>query len=608
LYGEGARLEEAAAAYRKAAADLRDPRVHLERLRLLVALGRWQELGEAARLAGDRRVDVAASGLMASEWKAAAPPWARAAGSERGLGLGEVFGAASALMSEGLEASSARAPAVRRAAALELAAGRHYQRAAELLAAQGDPLADRLARVERFQEMRPHEQDPLTPVLSVLVGLRAGPATSGALDRWIHEDLGREQREALLAAASTLLPEELAGIALSPDARADLGIGDLAVTRNGAPHLGYRLGAPQDRFFVTLRGDDLQLVALGSRPETLGSEALRRALAGDLPGAQKWLEWALEEKSQPAASGAADPLGFSPLRRLWPDSGVPKEGTLPPQTLRETSAALAASADARGEALAVLDEALAEESAGEPSSRRLALEVARLEALAGGSDFLQLESHAAQLLERYPESQRAFVRHLESLASLGWWSKLEEAARRWIDSGQPSPDARRVLAGLAVDRDAPDAAIAQLRAIDEGSEPGLSSSDAANLLLLLLREVQTSAAEAPGREAARLMESSRASGQDDARWLRARAAWLAHEGDVRAARERLSRAVTRAGGRLQLADAYVVGRLAETCGLPETARGLYRMLAEESARQSAPLMKPLAEKRLESLGAERASR
>ncbi|MEM1181518.1 MAG: DUF3857 domain-containing protein [Acidobacteriota bacterium] len=582
-FGDGADLDRAAELYAKAAQELDDPFLHRDRLRFLLATGRFDDVEAAGKTARRKLAADVDSGLVGDLL------------GERGdvLKRGDLraFELAAAA-ARGRNVTNAPA-AVRRRAALELAAARHYDLAAAVAAGVDEALAARLTRAKRFEELELHPDDPTTPLRALLQVLRFDRPSPEKIAEWLRQGFGPFEVESLFRALRARIPTELDGVPLAPAARADLALADLAVTVNGAPHLGYRLtvGAGGDgdaapaRFYVTLRGEDLRVAGLGSRRSTLGTEALKRLGDGDLPGARRWLDWARAEPAEVEVT-AGDVYGFDPFDRLW--SAEPSDDVVAVDAARRAAAALAAPVS--DGSLAILQQI--ENATRTAPEVTAAVEVALLDAYASAGDFLGLESHAGLLLERQPTSSRAFAKRLEALAALEQWGALEAAARNRVEEGYADADSRRVLAGIAVDRGEPKSAADLLRRV--AAETELQSSDAANLLLLMLLEDPP-----PRTEAQALMARTRDAGMRDARWWRAVAAWHLERGRIRDGRAALAEAVDIGGGGLQLPDAYVVGRLAELCGMPETASDLYRRLESEAgAALRAPLFRLLAGKQL----------
>ncbi|MEO1086653.1 MAG: hypothetical protein AAFY88_20660, partial [Acidobacteriota bacterium] len=464
----------------------------------------------------------------------------------------------------------------RRRAVLELAAARLYGEAAGVAAGIGglEGLAGLLGGVGQFEEQSLHPEDPTTPIRALVRVLRFDQPPPEKIAEWLRQGFGPLEVEALFNDLEGRLPKDLEGVPLPPAARADLALAGLGLTVNGAPHLGYRVtvagsgDAPSSRSFVTLRGEDLRLAGLGGRRSTLGFEALKRLGDGDLPGAQQWLDWArVESPETPGVAG--DAFGFDPFDRLWP--AEPPEERQPVNVVRRAAAALAAPSS--GDALAILQEA--ESRGGGTPEIAAAIDVALLEAFVSAGDFLGLDAHSGVLLERQPASTRAFAKRLEALAALEQWAALETAARERVEAGYVDADSRRVLAGIAVDRSQPKEAADLMRRVADQGE--IKASDAANLLLLMLLEDP-----APWPEAQALIERTRDDGERSARWWRAVAAWHLERGRIRDGRSALARSVAIGGGGLQLPDAYVVGRLATLCGMPETAEALHRRLESEA--------------------------
>ncbi|MEO1366494.1 MAG: DUF3857 domain-containing protein, partial [Acidobacteriota bacterium] len=159
-YGEGADLELAARHYAAAAQELDDPWLHRDRLRFLLATGRFDEVEAAAKTARRKLADDVDGGLVGDLLGARGDVLRR--DDLRAFELAADAGRGRAVT---------RAPeAQRRRAALELAAARHYP-AAAAVAAAGE-LADLLGRAERFEDQELHPDDPTTPIRALVHILR----------------------------------------------------------------------------------------------------------------------------------------------------------------------------------------------------------------------------------------------------------------------------------------------------------------------------------------------------------------------------------------------------------------------------------------------------
>ncbi|RKG65356.1 DUF3857 domain-containing protein [Corallococcus sp. CA054B] len=348
---------------------------------------------------------------------------------------------------------------------------------------------------------------------------------------------------------------------------ADLAVAALDLKVEGQEKVGYRvrlkflLGAQvyEDAWYIVNESNQLRLLGSVTDPRPLGAEALRWLDAGKLKQALVWLEWAVADTRAVEPSGLAPLASFANTLRGF--SGA--EGVT---HLRAACAYLGASTgDAR--VLAAL-RAQAQYASGEERHR---LMMALAVAMRASGQSPNAEVILDEVRSDVPQSADAFwlkremlsergrwaelrqvsdsrlgLLHTDSLGfeslmlaslNLGDWSRLDEATRELMDLGGAGADAYRTLAWAALHRGrvkSEDIAWAQ-KAVRLGAEG--DTTPTALLAALLV-------------ESGKLVEARKL--VDDAMDL---------------------------GGADTPTDAglvYVKARLAESFGLTEAARALYR--------------------------------
>lgn len=512
---------------------------------------------------------------------------------------------AARVLSESTDVLAEEADLDRAAIARILVGAREYESAERLLraGARSEDLSVEwswLQGVKRGEDLELHPQDPRTPVQQLVLALRKEFPSRQDLALALHPRLlakigGREVIE-LRQEFDRLVPAAAQGLDFGKDVWSDLVLAHFNATLNGAPHLGYRVDlgiGPSGAFYVTPSAGELRIAALASLPGELGVEALERLDQGDLPGTQRWLDWAWQ--ALPADS-SRDPVDIQPLRHLW---RADEDLEPSPATLRIVAAALAAPSDRSGVSLSVLQSASPSDldfgrgdigKGGDSSRQSLALDVARLKSFSAAGSYLDLEALAGSLSDRYPESAIAFQRQVEALTALGEWRAFVARAQARLDRAPNDVDAHRALAHWALRGPDPDAAEEHFSAVERHGE--LTAADAATWAFA------KACAKGPDFKAARrILDQTENEGRNDILWLRAKAMVLAQEGRATEARQSLVSAIEAQGSEaITVEDGFILGRIAEGAGLSTVARDLYsRLLSNEELKSRSPLVYVLAE-------------
>ena len=541
-YGEGARLEEAASAYRYIRTELKsrdhDPA-------LLAVLLRSGKFAEALPLARD---------LPEGRDRKAALLACRAA----------TEGAEAAVKEALRQPAGERAP-VLDAAAQHLVLARRYAEAARLLdagsagtsqSAELKARAAQLARVRRVETLHPDPKDPATFPVRFLRALAQGGEAWAAVP-----EVDQAGVAALGAGLGGAIPRGLRTSSGLPEPVAlDVGLSLLEVRREGDGRAALRLGATlpgqgSPLSFVLLREPAGWRLLTAEPPSAgLGAAARRRLEAGDQAGARGLLALARLEAGEP---GEGRPAAL--LATLLPEG-------------REPGAEALAVAAAGLEAYAGVDPVRgalerARAAATAPDARK-ALTWALAAGHARAERWADVVPLAEALLEAEPASERAFVLLTAAQLELGRRADLEAAVARRLALLPDDPPARHALVSRAIRAGDVAAAVDAERALVEGgrADPG----DRNNLAWALLF-VPGPLPEQALEEARRAVEQTR---EREPASLHTLATVHAVRGEAAEAMQVLRKAVEQGGaeGLPGPDDWLVVGLILERYGLVEEAR------------------------------------
>jgi Flp pilus assembly protein TadD len=568
-FGEGARLDEAAAAYRFIRVELKSKEHDRDHLLVLLRAGRF---ADAAPLAAD----------LAPADRRVAQLAIRAA-------------------TEGVElavADALKIPSGERAAALEQASqhlvlARRYPEAARLLdgAAAGTPQSAQLrarsavlARVVRVETMKLAPGDPATLPVRLLRAMAEGGEAWKAVPELTEpsrgvftEAAGASFRRALRAAAG--LPDRVA---------LDAALSLLEVRTEGDPARALRLVAsspsvPTPLVFAMVKERGAwRLVTTDPPTPGLGAAARRLAEAGDAAGARAALALARE-----GAGEAAEGRAAGALQVLAPEG---QELGLP--ALRLAGAALESYA-APEEVRPLLVKARAEAA---PPARQ-ALGWALAAGLVRQDRWAELLPLVDELQAAAPTSERAFNLRVAALLELGQAGALAQAIAQRLAALPGDDAALRARLSLSIRDGDVAAALAQERAIVASGKA--AAGDHNNLAWAMIFQPPIDAAAL--EQARRAVELSR---EREAAYLHTLATVHAVRGEAAEAMQVLRRAVERgsADNRPSPHDWLVLGMVAERYGLVEEATAAYRRVTAPE-RPDGLSSHELARRRLTALGA-----
>lgn len=472
----------------------------------------------------------------------------------------------------------ARQLTILQSAAQTLLRLRAFAAAAALLERAG-PLStaasDILARAAMLRQVRPLDQIPLpagepsTVARRLFLAFAHGDADPKALMRLVSKSAVTADAAQLdgqstdLAQIGKSLRRQLAKAGgLPPELVFELAFAAMKETVSGDDALGYRIDyrTPlvdlDEQFFVVREGGDYRIAGFSTVPAMLGTEALRRLGAGDLPGARQWLDWARALTKDPAGELPAPPFAV-----LWARGGA--AGAEP---ARCAAAALAASDSTDDTVAPILRACRVAETVTE---RQLALDLALAIAAGERRQWDEAIELARRLAAARPGAALPFLLEASAMQKLGRSGAIVELAQRRLERLPGDRQAQLVLAQTAMKQGDFDDAERVYRQLAESA--GAETEELNGLAWLLLVRGRAD------QEAVEL--ARRATQRPDGKThnaLHTLAALLAESSRPGEAYQAMVQALA-AGDDPEPGplDWYVFGRIAEQYGLPEVARGLY---------------------------------
>jgi tetratricopeptide (TPR) repeat protein len=367
----------------------------------------------------------------------------------------------------------------------------------------------------------------------------------------------------------------------------------------GQPTVGYRVRLPASEgsarpleLLVGIFPEGPRVIALGGDRFAAAREALRLERAGKLEAARTWLDWLLEDES---LGNAAEPLSGSLLARVWTHD----EGARAAADVELAAAVVLADAPVGTDGPADMVPLLEREQAKAPAGpRRLAADLALLAAFETTGKLAEADKIAADLQHRFPRSLQALGHHLELLGRLG---QRAEALRLAEGEAAARPN-EPVLERLRADAQLGAGKLGEAEATWSRLAGSARATPGDHNTYAWLRLCRGDAGDTTLGAARRAVELS---GRHSASILHTLAAVLAERDEPEQAREALIESLDqRATDEPADDDRYVLGRIAESYGFPDTARDLYGRLTRP-ARSLEISSYTLAQRRLTRLAAAR---
>jgi tetratricopeptide (TPR) repeat protein len=554
-FGEGARLEDAAREVQALRQELKQAGLDANLRRSLMGLRRFEELETVSRsMAQDQDRDEM---LVLA---VAARRGVKAALAEASKLISDPKQRRDALLHVGNSLIELRLYPDGAALVAESAAGAED-------AAERRARADVIRRVHRYEELKLDDTDPRAVVARFLIAIANGLGRDADLAPVLDllELSPDERRDAARDAAGFRKTMMLTLKAGSGGGHMTKGVADIVLSlgqlvAEGDAEVGYRvkmqLADQSHSLFVVKRSDRYRIVATGNVPDSLASQAWDLVSAGHVNAATRWLDWAREELHPEASE---DPLAGPAFLRLWPATGARNA-----DMVRVASASLFASPTrvAQGmQALTVWRETLTDGPA------RRAVDMALLALSMRAQKPAEVLKVAERLAAAYPASTIAWGIRIGALRELGREADVRAAAEARLRQKPDDPDATRILAESAARTGQyQEAERLFARMVASGhATPGDLNNRAWNAVL---RGTVDDAALGWAQQAAQNGHSSAA--------LHTLASLYAEMGRVKESQQVLAQSIAvRVADEPRSEDWYVVGRLAEVCGLGETARAAY---------------------------------
>ena len=377
----------------------------------------------------------------------------------------------------------------------------------------------------------------------------------------------------------------------------DLMVPMFQVQKEGNDETGYRLraripvaGEAGSFSFFAVKEDGHYYVRGFGEGNSVGYAALHFAGVNQLESGRIWLNWAREEVD---AGGGDDPLKGSPFASIWPKA----KATATADEIRLAAAVLMAEKTAGAEkdisekkAIGVLEELYPQ---APNDATKAAIDRALTFAYGRRKDWTKSVAPAQRLVERYPESEIAFLAYTQALSLSGKSADAETLAKQRLER---LPKDRAALRALAVSasakRDYEAAERYAQQIIDETAPEREDFNNAAwyGVFTGNLERAMENARQATGGEKR---------GKQTAPSFHTLAVIFAESGKTVEARQALfSSMEQRNHDQPDSNDWYVLGRIAETYGVREAALAAYKRVQPDNTDAS---VAELVERRMKGL-------
>jgi tetratricopeptide (TPR) repeat protein len=436
--------------------------------------------------------------------------------------------------------------------------------------------ADLFARVRRYEEQILDEKDPRTPVKRLLMEVTdyvlgvAGPEagflalvdTSEEERRRMETDLPGLRRDVARGVRASLgdtpFSRDLMDVVLS--------LTEFSVDGDaeGGFRVRLRAGERSQPFFVVEREGRRLVLTATPQEEAMAGEAWRLLERGDAVRAWRWLDWVREALVPPQGN---DPLAGSPFLRLWRPEG--------PRTADEARVAAASlfSSEARLKQGVPVLEAWRNGLPEEAAARREA-DTALLAVYARGERHADVLRTAERLAAVYPGSAVVAGLRMNALADLGRLPEARALVQEMLRAQPDDPTGLRLSTALSLragEYEEAERAFARLAELGRSELTDLNN----RAWNAALRGAVDDPALEWGRQSAQEGVGRTAN-------LHTLATLYAEKGRVKEAMQVLGQSLAAsAEDEVRPHDWYVVGRLAEHCGLPEVARQTYTRAADQ---------------------------
>jgi len=576
-YTPRAKLDEAAAEYRKVRKDLQDTSaLDLNLALVLLYAGKHAKLEE-----------LVADLEPLDEW---APLQLAAVAAQQG-----------ATAAEKKAVALFRDPHERRDALLT--GGDYLQRArlygpARQLYLAGAPnefairaLASSYEKLRRFEEAVLPEDDPRSVVQRLYHGATLGGEPRRRLPELFVRSAAKEEIERevedllqpLRVSLQTDFDEQV-----PPERTADI-IVLMEFKSEGNDDLGYRIGVSDDggnvdsAWYVVREEGSYRVLPAGPSRANLGAEAVKRLDAGDTNGARRWLNWAWVEQKDDV--GWFNPFSGTPFGRIWWTAEHDN-----PAAVRLAAAALAAEGSTPQKAIPILLDAM---KADDRKPQRLQIDRALARAYRQTGRPEQLLETAERILAQSSNALEGLEHKLTALWDLGRNDDVRRFLKARFDRADLGTETEELLAWHA-------GKIGEFAVSEEHLRPLVERGRASPRSYNELAWNSIFVKGADDRALDYAHRANRRTLHRDPTYLHTLATVCAELGHAADALENLHRSLDARGCTPENDDWYVLGRIAEHCGLADAAAELYRKVRRPE-RPFANDTWVLAERRLKGL-------
>lgn len=366
---------------------------------------------------------------------------------------------------------------------------------------------------------------------------------------------------------------------------ADVGLANIEAEVSGDDASGYRVrsrnaGDAELALYLIRENGQLRIAGEDDTEPAIALQALRFAEKGNLEAARKWLDWA-RDHVEPGFT--EDPLVSEPFASVWT---VGKQGTL--EEVRVAAAILLPDTKRSAEIAIPILTAAHPSASPEVQTR---IDQALLTAYQLTEQWSELLVAADRLAAKFPESDYAFIRGATALRELKRFDDLHARANARLGKFAENPAALHALADSALERQQYTDALAHYTRVLQRSRPRpVDYNQHAWTAIFANGDLE------------KAIENARQATTMDANYanLNTLAVLYAEQGKSAEARDTLLQSLdANVEEKVEPADWYVVGRIAENYGIRDVALEAYKKIEKENERGAS--VWELAQKRLAKL-------
>ncbi len=350
----------------------------------------------------------------------------------------------------------------------------------------------------------------------------------------------------------------------SPSRMIDYVMGKLALKSEGDDSGGYRVKADfgtAATWYVVHENDNYRLWEPGFRGSNLGAKSLELLDRGDMIAARRWLDWA--RQAEGSSGQSLKRFDRSPFFQLWLSANRRDE-----QHIRTAAAALVASGNG---AQAAIDYLTSVRDDAEPE-RQLQIDRALIRGHATAKQFDKAIKLNEQLIEQFPDERGPLVRQAHNHSLAGDLTKQQAVLETLVERNALDYWANNTLGKVRQKQGNFAAAGPYWRSLIEGGKADDTIYNAISWNALFVGEVTDEMLKL----ALRMIDNKEKETKSE-NW-HTLASLYASRGKTKEALKALNEALATRGGGIIPDDWYVLGLIAEHCGLREVAIQCYEKL------------------------------